>query len=256
MNYQTSPYFVCPKPVPKARIRLYCFPYAGGGVPVFRTWPEGLPGVEVWVAQLPGRGSRFGEEPLTSMLALVQALGRGLPVHSDERPFAQGAENFGFFGHSLGARVSFELARSLRRQGKSLPGHLFVSACPAPQRSVPHGRPIHTLPKAAFLAELKRRNGIPAEVLAQPELLDLLLPMLRADFTVNETAVYSSEPPLECPITAFGGIEDPLVSREALASWEEQAAGPFQISFFAGDHFFLRTAETQLLQAVEMALSP
>jgi medium-chain acyl-[acyl-carrier-protein] hydrolase len=183
------------------------------------------------------------------MLPLVQALVRGLPARSEERPFA-------FFGHSLGARVSFELARSLRRQGKRSPAHLFVSACPAPQRSAPHGRPIHALPKTAFLAELERRNGIPEEVLAKPEMLDLLLPMLRADFTVYETAVYSSEPPLECPITAFGGIEDPLVSREALAAWREQTAGLFQTVFFAGDHFFLRTAERELLQAVGQALRP
>jgi medium-chain acyl-[acyl-carrier-protein] hydrolase len=112
------------------------------------------------------------------------------------------------------------------------------------------------LPKAAFLAELERRNGIPQEVLAEPELLDLLLPMLRADFMLFETAVYSSEPPLATPITAFGGMMDPLVSREALAAWREQTAGPFRTAFFAGDHFFLRTAETELLKAVEMALVP
>ncbi|UCC54021.1 MAG: thioesterase, partial [Anaerolineaceae bacterium] len=166
---------------------------------------------------------------------------RQLPADSSQRPFA-------FFGHSLGARVGFEVARSLRRQGKPLPAQLFVSACPAPQ--LPSGRPIHMLPKAAFLAELQRRNGIPQEVLAHPELLELLLPMLRADFMVIETAVYRSEPPLNFPITAFGGIEDPIVSRGALEAWEEQTSGPFNMVFFAGDHFFLRTAEDQLLQTI------
>jgi medium-chain acyl-[acyl-carrier-protein] hydrolase len=185
------------------------------------------------------------------MLPLVQTLARRLLVGSSTaaRPFA-------FFGHSLGARVGFELARSLRRQGKRLPAHLFVSASPAPQCSAPHERQVHMLPKAAFLAELERRNGIPQEVLAEPELLDLLLPMLRADFTLYETAVYSSEPPLDCPITTFGGEEDHLVSREALAAWREQTVGPFQTAFFAGDHFFLRTAETELLRAIGYALQP
>ena len=176
------------------------------------------------------------------MLPLVQALARQLPLDSRERPFA-------FFGHSLGARVGFELARSLRRQGRSLPAHLFVSACPAPQ--LPLGRPIHMLPKGALLAELQRRNGIPQVVLAQPELLDLLLPLLRADLMVVETAVYRSEPALDCAITAFGGIEDPIVSREALEGWGEQTSGPFNTAFFAGGHFFLRTAEGQLLQAID-----
>ena len=228
-------------------MRLYCFPYAGGGVPVFRGWPDGLSaGIEVWAAHLPGRGSRSREAPMTQMLPLVQALARQLPLDSRERPFA-------FFGHSLGARVGFELVRSLRRQGRSLPAHLFVSACAAPQQ--PLGRPLHMLPKAAFLAELQRRNGIPPAVLAQPELLDLLLPLLRADLMVLETAVYHNEPPLDCAITAFGGLEDPIVSREALEGWGEQTSGPFKTIFFAGDHFFLRTAEGQLMQAIDTAVT-
>lgn len=243
MDYPTpSPWFVCLKPAPQAKIRLYCFPYAGGGVPVFRGWPDGLAaGVEVWVAHLPGRGSRSREAPLTQMLPLVQALARHLPVDDGERPFA-------FFGHSLGARVGFELARSLRRQGRRLPAHLFASACAAPQ--LPLGRPIHALPKDALLAELQRRNGIPQAVMTQPELLDLLLPLLRADLMVVETAVYHSEPALDCAITALGGVEDPIVSREALEAWGEQTSGPFKVVFFAGDHFFLRTAEGQVLQAI------
>ncbi|NCF64535.1 MAG: alpha/beta fold hydrolase [Chloroflexi bacterium] len=242
MNYPAAPWFVRLKPAPRAKMRLYCFPYAGGGVPVFRTWPDGLSAsIEVWAAHLPGRGSRSREAPVRHMLPLVQTLVRQLPADSNQRPFA-------FFGHSLGARVGFEVARSLRRQGKPLPAQLFVSACPAPQ--LPSGRPIHMLPKAAFLAELQRRNGIPQEVLAHPELLELLLPMLRADFMVIETAVYRREPPLNFPITAFGGIEDPIVSRGALEAWREQTSGPFNMVFFTGDHFFLRTAEDQLLQAI------
>jgi medium-chain acyl-[acyl-carrier-protein] hydrolase len=247
MNYPTPPWFICLKPVPQAKMRLYCFPYAGGGVPVFRGWPDGLAaGVEVWAAHLPGRGSRSQEAPMTQMLPLVQALARQLPLDSRQRPFA-------FFGHSLGARLGFELVHSLRRQGRPLPAHLFVSACAAPQ--LPLRWPIHMLPKDAFLAELQRRNGIPQAVLAQPELLDLLLPTLRADFMVLETAVYRSEPALDCAITAFGGLEDPIVSREALQGWGEQTNGPFKTTFFAGDHFFLRTAEGQLLQAIDTAVT-
>ncbi len=230
-------------------MRLFCFPYAGGGLPLFRGWADALPGVEVWAAQLPGRGSRFKEKALTAMPPLVQALAAHFPADEDGRPYA-------FFGHSMGARVAFELARALRRQGQALPARLFVSACPAPQLA--HDRPpLHALPKAAFLAELERRNGIPRELLAERELLDLLLPMVRADFMVYETAVYDSEPPLPrtCPINAFGGVADPLVSREALAAWREQTAGAFQLSLFAGDHFFLRTAESELLQALQIALA-
>jgi medium-chain acyl-[acyl-carrier-protein] hydrolase len=153
----------------------------------------------------------------------------------------------------MGARVAFELARALRREGEALPAQLFAAACPAPQ--LPRERPVYTLPKADLLAELERRGGIPQEVLAEPELLDLLLPVVRADLKLVETSVYRSEPPLACAITAFGGIDDPLVSRAALAAWAEQSAESFAISFFAGDHFFLRTAEKELLHAVAMALA-
>ena len=246
-DYLSTPWFICLKPVPQAKLRLYCFPYAGGGVPVFRGWPDGLAaGVEVWAAHLPGRGSRSREVPMTQMLPLVQALARHLPLDGADRPFA-------FFGHSLGARVGFELARSLRRQGRPLPAHLFVSACAAPQ--LPLGRPLHMLPKDALLAELQRRNGISPAILAQPELLDLLLPLLRADLKLVETAVYHSEPSLDCAITAFGGIEDPIVSREALQGWGGQTSGPFEMLFFTGDHFFLRTAEGQLLQAIDAVVA-
>ena len=247
MNNLTPSYFICPRPTPQAHSRLFCFPYAGGGVPLFRNWPAGLPGIEVWVANLPGRGSRFREEPPTSMPVLVEALAGWLAAHGDSRPFA-------FFGHSMGARVAFELARELRRQGEALAAQLLVSACPAPQ--LPRGRPVHTLPKDALLAELERRKGIPQTVLAERELMELLLPTLRADLTLYETAVYSSEPPLQLPIAAFGGRDDPLVDHEALAAWAEQTTGSFEMSFFAGDHFFLRTAEEQLLSAIERYLFP
>ncbi len=236
-------WYFCPEPVPGARMRLYCFPYAGGDWQVYRDWPDRLPDVELWIARLPGRGARFKEEALTRMLPLVQNLARHLPEDWEKEG------DFAFFGHSLGARLAFELTRSLHRRHQRLPVHLLVSACQAPQLPLAN-RPIHNLPKDAFLKELQRRNGTPPEVLAHEELLDLLLPMLRADFAVFETAVYSSGPLLPLPVSAFGGRDDPLVSRDALQAWSEQTEEPFSVSYFAGDHFFLRTAEKELLAAI------
>ena len=244
----TAPWFVCPRPLPRPASRLLCFAHAGGGVPLFRNWPDGLgPDVEVWVAHLPGRGSRMKERPFSRLLPLVQALARAW--HSlawKERPFA-------FFGHSLGARIAFELARSLQRQGQKGPQHLIVSASPGPQ--LPRREPaIHTLPKETFLAELRRRGSIPDEVWAQPDLLKLLLPVLRADFTVYETAVYHPGPLLECPITAFGGTADPLVALPELQAWQVQTKASFHCQRFPGDHFYLKTAEASLLQAMRKLL--
>lgn len=244
------PWYSCRFLRPQAALRLFCFPYAGGGAPVFRGWGEAMEGIEVCAANLPGRGSRFGEAPLTSMTALLEALAAHFPIRDggpDLSPFA-------FFGYSMGARIAFELARVLRRQGRALPVQLLLAACPAPQ--LPQGAPLHTLAEEDFLAELVRRNGIPAAVLQEGELLNLLLPVVRADLELYETAVYEQQPPLPCSITTFGGDDDPVVGRHALAAWSEQTSGSFQQIILPGDHFFLRTAEKQLLNAVSGCLAP
>jgi len=234
------------KPNPQARLRLFCFPYAGMGASIFRTWPDGLPAeVEVCPVEFPGRGTRLMETPFTQLLPLVQALTQALAPLLD-KPFA-------FFGHSLGALVGFELARQLRRQSGVQPVRLFVSAARAPQ--IPHrDRPIHALPEGEFLAELRRLNGIPEKVLEEAELMQIMLPVLRADFAVYETYVYSTEPPLHCPISTFGGLQDQRVSRGDLEAWREQTNGSFSLRMFPGDHFFWNTTQPLLREVLSQEL--
>lgn len=234
------------KPNPPARLRLFCFPYAGSGASIFRTWPDGLPSdVEVCPVQFPGRGTRLMETPFTELSPLVEALAQAL-VPLLDKPFA-------FFGHSLGALVGFELARQLRRQSGVQPVHLFVSADRAPQ--IPHrDRPIHALPEGEFLVELRRLNGIPGKVLEEAELMQIMLPILRADFAVYETYVYTTELPLGCPISAFGGLQDHRVSRGDLEAWRGQTSASFSLRMFPGDHFFLNTAQSLLLEALSQEL--
>jgi medium-chain acyl-[acyl-carrier-protein] hydrolase len=234
------------KPNPQARLRLFCFPYAGTGASIFRTWSDGLPAdVEVCPVQLPGRGTRLTETPFTQLTPLVQALAEAL-VPLVDKPFA-------FFGHSLGALVGFELARQLRRQSGVQPVRLFVSADRAPQ--IPHrDRPIHALPEREFLAQLRRLNGIPGKVLEEMDLMRIMLPVLRADFGVYETYVYSNEPPLNCPISIFGGLQDHRVSRGDLEAWRDQTSVSFSLRMFPGDHFFLNTTQPLLLQVLSQEL--
>jgi len=219
------------KPRPEARLRLFCFPYAGAGALIFRTWSDGLPAdVEVCPVQLPGRGTRLMERPFIRLAPLVEALAQAL-VQLLDRPFA-------FFGHSLGALVSFELARRVRKQYGMDPVRLFVSAGRAPQ--IPHRGPaIHTLPEEQFVAELRRLNGTPRELLSHVELMEIMLPLLRADFALYETYVYSSEAPLNCPISAFGGLLDHSVNDSDLEAWRAQTSMFFSLRMFPGDHFFL-----------------
>jgi medium-chain acyl-[acyl-carrier-protein] hydrolase len=234
------------KPRPQARLRLFCFPYAGGGALTYRTWADGLPAdVEVCPIQLPGRGTRLGELLFTQLSPLIQALAQALLPLLD-KPFA-------FFGHSLGALVSFELARQLRRQYGVQPVRLFVSASRAPQ--LPHrGLPVHTLPEGDFLAELRHLNGTPREVLDHEELMQIALPVLRADFAVYETYVYVAELPLNCSISAFGGLRDRTVSQSDLEAWREQTRDSFSLQMFPGDHFFLNITHPLLLRVLSQEL--
>lgn len=238
---------ICTKPNPQANLRLFCFPYAGGGALSFRTWPNGLSTtIEVCAVELPGRGTRMRLAPFTQLESLVEALAQAL-LPNLNKPFA-------LFGHSMGGLVSFELARLLRRKYGLLPVHLFVSGRRAPQ--VPDlDPPIHALPEPAFLDELRRYNGTPEAVLENKELMQLLLPILRADFAVLETYVYTTEPPLGCPITAFGGLQDCKVSCDHLEAWRNQTSASFSLQMLPGDHFFLNSAQALLLQSLTQHLT-
>jgi medium-chain acyl-[acyl-carrier-protein] hydrolase len=225
---------------------LFCFPYAGGAASVFRNWSDGLPAdVELCPVQLPGRGTRLTEPPYSRLSLLVEALAEGILPLLD-KPFA-------FFGHSLGSLVSFELARELRAKHQARPVRLFVSAGPAPQ--IPHrGLPIHNLPEREFAAELRRLNGTPDELLDHRELMDIVIPSLRADFALYESYRYSAGPPLNCPISTFGGLSDQKVSHRDLEAWRDQTTVSFSIRMFPGDHFFLKTTQPLLLRALSQEL--
>ena len=243
---QGDRWFAYPRPNPQARLRLFCFPYAGGSALVYRNWPDLVPkDIEVCLLNLPGRGGRLAEEPHTRLLPLAEAVGEAIVPHLD-KPFA-------FFGHSMGALIGFELARHLRRQDRPQPAHLFVSGRAAPQ--VPAADPVtYDLPEDEFIRELRRLNGTPGEVLEHPELMHLVLPLLRADFSVCETYEYTAEPSFDFPITAFGGLQDDEAPRESLEAWAEHTLRSFKLHMLPGDHFFLNSARPLLLQALSREL--
>ena len=228
------------------KLRLFCFPYAGGGASIFRNWAAHLPAeVELCAIQLPGRGHRLMEPCFSQLTPLVHTLADILLPHL-EQPFA-------FFGHSMGALISFELTRHLNKQFHICPSQLFVSGHGAPQlpRLSP---PIHNLPDEKFCEELRRLNGTPEEILEQPEIVQLLLPCLRADFAMCETYCYLADSPLTCPVTAFGGLQDQEVSREQIEGWNTQTNAPFLLKMLPGNHFFLHTSEPLFLQMLSQEL--
>lgn len=233
---------------PAAGHRLVCLPFPGAGASTFLPWAKLLPvEVELAAVQLPGREDRFPETPLTSWSDLVGPIAAAI-LDCPGPPVA-------LFGHSGGALLAFEVARELRARGTA-PAHLFVSAEPAPDH--PRDSQLHTLADAEFLRQVRARGGIPAELADNQELLELLLPVLRADFTWSETYRYQSEPPLSCPLTAFAGRQDQITGADELAGWRAQTTGPFRTQLVDGGHFYLREpagAET-VTDQIARALRP
>lgn len=239
--------FLRPKPVSNPRMRLVCFPYAGGAASVFHQWPQGLPNdVELIAVQYPGRATRMRETPIPQLSLLLDDIEAALPPMFD-CPIA-------FFGHSMGATVAYELTQRLQAANRPLPKHLFVSGRIAPQLP-PAKAPIHHLPQSEFLAALAKLDGTPAEVLEHQELMDILLPIIRADFTSLETWTYQESAPLSIPVSAFGGLNDEWVPLEGLDAWSVCTTGKFKRHVFPGGHFFLHRQQAAMLSIIVRALN-
>ncbi len=231
-----------------ARLRLFCFPHAGAGASTYRAWsaPLARDGFDVCPVQLPGRENRLGEPAYLAIKPLVEALVEGIIPYLD-RPYA-------LFGHSMGALVAFESARSLRQRGARLPCHLFVSGRIAPQREDPRPR-LHDLADAALLTRLTELGGIPSALRACPELMAFQLPLLRADLAVNENYRHVPAPPLAVPITAFGGEQDPKTDDAEIRAWAEQTSERFSMHALPGGHFFVHDSVQPLLRNLVIELS-
>ena len=239
---------IYPSRNPNARLRLFCFPYAGGGATIYSTWARHLPPeVEVVAVQPPGREGRLAETPYSDLMQLVQAMHGALKPHLD-KPFA-------FFGHSNGGLMAFELARALRRAGDPMPLHLFASGRPAPQLEI-DDPPIHALPHDEFIQELRRFAGTPEEILENAEIMELIMPLLRADFALGETYHYVPEPPLDLPVSSYGGHRDDEVSPEQVEAWREQTSREFRLQMFPGGHFFINEDRALVMQELTRELRP
>jgi medium-chain acyl-[acyl-carrier-protein] hydrolase len=228
-------------------LRLVCFPYAGAGPQVFRGWARRLPpGVEVCGVVLPGRAARLREAPRERLAPLADDLVDALL----ELPPAHCA----FFGHSFGGLLSFEVARRLHRRGAPLPRQLFVSACPPPH--LPPLEPdVHRLSDRALKERLMKLGGTPLPVLECPELIDLLLPALRADLKAFETHDHEPGAPLPIPMTILGGAGDRVAPAHALEEWGGYTRDSFDLRVFPGGHFFLHSDEDAVVAAVAADLA-
>ncbi|MDC0667753.1 thioesterase II family protein [Nannocystis radixulma] len=217
-------------PRPTARLRLLCFAHAGGGSTPFVRWGAAMPeGVTVCPVRRPGRESAYSQPLLRDTRAIVDGTLRALQT-LPPCPTA-------LYGHSFGALVAYEVAAAMQAAGAT-PELLIVSAKPAPH--IPPTLPnLAHLPNEQFIRELDRLyGGIPSEVKAVPELLELMLPAIRADLAASESYRHAPGPLLRCPIVACSGREDRAVEPERLRRWGELTACEFEAREFPGGHFF------------------
>ncbi|WP_016951928.1 thioesterase II family protein [Anabaena sp. PCC 7108] len=236
----------CPQPNPQAKLRLFCLPHAGGSATVFRTWPDNLPStIEVCPLELPGRGRQMNLSPYTKMQPLVREIAQNITPYLD-KPFA-------IFGHSMGGLISFELSRLLRSDYHVTPLHLFIAARNAPQVT-PTKPPIYNLPDAEFWQEILNYNGTPNEVMQNQDIIQIFLPILRADFTVLNTYAYQNQLAFDFPISVFGGLQDPEFTDYELEAWQEQTNTTFDLQMLEGNHFFIRSHEKILLRIISQKL--
>jgi surfactin synthase thioesterase subunit len=226
-----------------AQARLFCFPFAGGSAAVFAGWGEKLkPGIEVWAAQPRGRGMRFSEPPHRSVAEMVQDYMQALRGHLD-LPFA-------FYGHSLGGLLALELAQQLWAEGLPLPGHLFVGASAPPVVGLLHPRIAH-LSDEYFVAALQERySGIPESVLKEPELMEIFLPAIKADFSAYETLDRTCVTQVRCPITALAGRDDAVIAPDVMQEWRRHTEVSFDLRIVPGNHFFVSSSGELVLSTI------
>lgn len=244
---RNTPWLLCRPPQstdPTPRMRLFCLPHAGGGATGFHTWPSALPaGVQVCAVLLPGRETRFSEPPIADFDRLLDAIAEQLRPWLD-LPFA-------VYGHSMGALLAFEWVRTLERDGARTPQWVFLSGRRAPD-AAPDPERLCDLPDRPFVEALTHiYQGIPEQLLQDPELLDFFLPILRADISVVESYRFRDAGPLQAPLTVFAGVGDRSVTWDQLIAWRRHTRGRFAAQLFPGGHFY---PEKPMLGALASAL--
>ncbi|MFC5743019.1 thioesterase II family protein [Dyella tabacisoli] len=247
----TGHWFTTLKQASASRLTLVFFHHAGGNSGFYRELSKLIASdVRIVAIDLPGRGKRFNE-PLIDDLdhaadEIEQALLRervAVPTHS-----------LVFFGHSVGAKLAFAVTQRLERAGAVVPAHLIISGSRAPH--LPRLKPMtHDLPKSELIRELHNYGSTPESVLADDDLLDLLIPMLRSDFKMAEKYLHKNTAPVACDLSVFGGDADNTVESESLYAWSGHTKGSCEVQLFPGGHFFLHQDEYKIAGAIDAVLA-
>lgn len=238
-------------PLCEPRLRLYCFHHAGGNAASFATWPQALPGFDVWAVQLPNRygGGAVAVSRMEDLLPpLLERFDACQQTALPPLPFA-------FYGHSLGALVAYELGQVVHRRGEAAPFALAVSGHRAPGQPL-RRTPLHDLSQERLVEQLRRLQGMPAGLLDNPKLLPYLLPMLRADLRLSEQYPPADHPPLPIPLLGFRGSDDPILAAAEFEAWSQHSSKPSVLRTLPGGHFFDAASLAMLQRHLADDLTP
>ncbi|MEU5129987.1 thioesterase II family protein [Streptomyces mobaraensis] len=234
-------------PRPDGDVRLVCLPHAGGSASFYYPMARAMPDfADVLCVQYPGRQDRRDEPLVDNIPELADRVFSVLLPWAD-RPLA-------FFGHSMGASLAFEVARRFEREKGIVATALFASARRAP--SIHREETVHLRDDDGILAETRRLSGTDSQVLADDELVRMILPVLRSDYRAAETYRYEPGPPLRCPVVALTGDADPKVSVDDAAAWAGHTESSFDLRVFTGGHFYLTEHQDAVVREVVRRLRP
>jgi medium-chain acyl-[acyl-carrier-protein] hydrolase len=241
-----SPWLLPLKHSAASSLSVFCFPYAGAGASVYRSWNKLFtPDMNLYAIQAPGRETRFSEDFVGSIPELASTVAKEI-LNTTDKPIV-------LFGHSLGAACAYETARALEHTGRS-PELLILSGRQGPG-SISKRAPIAHLSDTEFLQHVLTYKGTPAAVLENEELMELLLPLLRADFSLAEQYKPRPEPLLTCPVLGLGSTQDEWLDHESLERWGDLTLGSFESHWFEGDHFYLNHRTEELVSYVQKRIT-
>lgn len=233
-------------PADPFRRRLYCLPHAGGSSSAYRAWAGRLgAGIEVVPVQLPGRGTRFAEGLATTAEEIADGLSAAIAERDDRE--------WSLFGHSMGALLAYEVAHRMSASGRP-PAHLVVSGMTAPPLAARRERrPVRELSDSELTRRIGELGATPDDVLKSTEMMELLLPVFRADYQVCDSYRFTSRPPLRVPVTVLGGAADPGAPVTGLAAWRDLTSAGYEMRLFPGGHFYLNHRLDEVLRVVRAA---
>lgn len=221
------------KDVVNEKAKLIAFPYAGGGVSVFRKWEKYFDNIKLYAAQYPGRENRMSEEPINEFNVLLNE------VYQNIKSIINDDTLYYLFGHSLGTKLVYELTLRIINDSIKKPSGIIVSGGRAP--CFKEKNPIYHLDDIDFIKGINRYSGTPEEIIQNMEIMKIFLPMLRADFMIDETYQRKEIEKIDIPILGLMGTDDKELKIEELKKWEEYTTKDFKYRYIEGGHMFINT---------------